>query len=101
MVECKLTKAACGNCRWAVKAKAPEQSTPIGVGVWTEPWQGFSADNGGGQHYDALGAHYCEHEARPRGLVLTNYSCRDFKWSPVIDDELAIGGRAALAEPTK
>jgi hypothetical protein len=82
----------CGKCRWQVKLREParhigDDGAALGIAVYRGPWPGLDI---GDQHYNALGAHYCEHPKQPRGLVLTNYSCINFERAPEIDNLAAI-----------
>jgi hypothetical protein len=94
-----ITEPSCGRCRWQKKLTAPrryvdEKTGPaLGVAVYTGPWAGVHI---GDQHFDALGAHYCEHPKQPRGLVLTNYHCPNFEYAPEVDAQLQIDGAAPL-----
>lgn len=84
-----LIEPTCKNCRWAKESKLPGNSgersgNAIGMAVFDGPWRGFTMD---GARYDALGVFYCEHQVRPRGLVLTNYVCRDHELLPEYDQD--------------
>lgn len=81
---------SCKNCRWGKEGKLPTRydgergGTSFGLEVRQGLWQGFTV---GEHHYDSLGVFYCEHLERPRGLVLTNYVCRDHELAPEYDQD--------------
>lgn len=86
------------KCRWFKPATVPSRyrdDAPVRLG-------GLLIDRGfqiGEQHYDAMGAGFCEHERTPRGLVLNNYVCKDFEWPPVVDDVREIASDVQVATP--
>lgn len=88
-----ISEPRCGQCLWQKKATVEGNYYPveIGIRVATGGWDGVDIK---GQHFIALGGHYCENPKQPRGLVLTNYSCPNFEWAPAIDDQRAIGAEA-------
>lgn len=105
-----IKEPCCKNCRWAKEAKLPTKyngergGTTFGIAVWQGLWQGFRLSSDGDKH-DALGAFYCEHHDRPRGLVLTNYVCRDHDLALEYDQKIDLKqvGRIKVidAKPTK
>ena len=93
-----ISEPSCSKCRWGKQATAmgayADARTVIGIRVQGNGWNGIDI---AGQHFEALGAVYCEHERQPRGLVLTNYACPNFQLQPVVDQQQRIdAGRLAL-----
>jgi hypothetical protein len=80
-VASELSEPTCSKCRWhkvaTVAGDYPDSRQVLGIMVQANGWDGFRSPSG--QHFKALGAVYCEHKAQPRGLVLTNYACRNFE----------------------
>lgn len=84
-----ISEPRCGKCRWQKKAAIEGYAgrpMEIGIRVARGPFDGVEIK---GQHFIALGGHYCEHPKQPRGLVLTNYACPNFERAPVVDDQSA------------
>ena len=94
-----ISEPRCGKCRWQKKASVEGYAgrlVEIGIRVAQGPWDGVDVD---GQHFIALGGHYCEQPKQPRGLVLTNYSCPNFEWAPEVDGQRAIANGDQLRIP--
>lgn len=80
-----ISEPTCSKCRWHKVATAAgryiDQRVVLGIMVAANGWPGIDI---GDNHHHSLGGVYCEHEHQPRGLVLTNYACRNFERPPEV-----------------
>lgn len=88
-----LSTPTCAKCRWGKRATDGDDGLSIGLMVQSGGWNGVDI---GGTRYPAIGAMHCEHEQRPRGLVLNTYACRDFARPVDIDAQQALPERRTV-----